>query len=335
MKVLRDPGNCPAPVKGSVVTIGAYDGVHLGHRAVIAEVRRRAGAMSLLSAVVTFDPHPAQVVRPESAPLLLCDLQSKLELLEGTGIDTVMVVPFDRARSEEEPEDFVTEVLVGCLGVRSIVVGEDFHFGRGRRGNVGLLEAMGAEHGFDVEGLALRGVDGLATERPVSSTRIRRALDAGELGEANMLLGRHHEVRGRVVHGEKRGRDLGYPTANIEVPESIQLPADGIYAGWFERADGSVAPTAISLGRRPTFHDSQERSLLECHLLGFSGDLYGESVAVSFVARLRGELRFDSVEALIEQIERDCAETSALLVGASAGRAGAAGRSGPPPGRSG
>lgn len=313
MEVLRDPAERPSSEVGSVVTIGAYDGVHLGHRAVIGEVHRMAAARGLRSALVTFDQHPAAVVRPESAPLLLCDLDQKLELLSDTGLDTTLVVQFDKERAAEPAEDFVRNVLVDCLDARVVVVGEDFHFGNKRRGNVEMLREMGAELGFEVDGLALRGADGLAAELPVSSTRIRAALAAGELSEANALLGRPHEVRGSVEHGDHRGRELGFPTANVVVPRDIALPADGIYAGWYERPTGAVLPTALSLGKRPTFYEDQDRSLLECHLLGFAGELYGELARVRFVARLRGEVRFESVEELVEQIQRDCAEAAALL----------------------
>jgi riboflavin kinase/FMN adenylyltransferase len=313
MEVLRDPGRCPAPTRGNVVTIGAFDGVHLGHRSVIGEVRRMAAARGLGSALVTFDRHPASVVRPESAPKLLCDLEQKLELLAETGLDTTLVVPFDAARAAESAEDFVQDVLVGCLGAKIVVVGEDFHFGNGRRGNVTLLRSMGEDLGFEVDGLALRGVDGAHDDNPVSSTRIRGALVEGALAEANALLGRPHEVRGRVAHGDARGRELGFPTANVEVPEEILLPADGIYAGWYVRPSGVTLPAALSLGRRPTFYDDQLFSLLECHVLGFDGDLYDEQARVRFVARLRGEEKFDTVDALVEQIQRDCADAAAIL----------------------
>ena len=253
MEVLRDLSACPRPPEGTAVTIGAYDGVHLGHRAVIAEVRRRAEARGLATAVVTFDRHPASVVRPESAPRLLTDLDQKLELLAETGVDYCLVITFDEVRSREPADEFVREVLAGCLGARIVVVGDDFHFGHGRSGNVALLREMGAELGFEVEGLDLVGTDG----RPagdadrVSSTRIRHALAEGDLALANELLGRPYEVRGVVARGDKRGRELGFPTANVSVPGDVLLPADGIYAGWYERPDGSVHPTAISFGRRP------------------------------------------------------------------------------------
>jgi riboflavin kinase/FMN adenylyltransferase len=315
MEVLRDVEACRRTDVGSVVTIGAYDGVHLGHRAVIAEVRRRAAAASLQSAVVTFDRHPASVVRPESAPRLLTDLEQKLELLAATGVDRALVITFDEARSQEPAEDFVREVLVGCLGAKVVIVGEDFHFGHQRKGNVELLRAMGEELGFEVEGLALVGASGAPAEQGarVSSTAIRHALVEGDLSAAEAMLGRPYEVRGIVAHGDERGRELGYPTANVSVPGDILLPADGIYAGWFGRSDGTLLPAALSLGRRPTFYVEAHASLLEAHVLDFEGDLYDEHVRVRFVARLRGEERFESVEDLVAQIGRDCEEARKIL----------------------
>lgn len=315
MEVLRDLSACPGPPGGTVVTIGAYDGVHLGHRAVIAEVRRRALDKDLATAVVTFDRHPASVVRPESAPRLLTDLDQKIELLAETGVDYCLVITFDEARSREPADEFVREVLAGCLAARVVVVGDDFHFGHRRAGNVELLRAMGTDLDFEVDGLDLVDAEGRPADDAgrVSSTRIRHALVAGDLDQANALLGRQHEVRGVVAHGDKRGRDLGFPTANVSVPGDILLPDDGIYAGWFERADGSVHPAAISLGRRPTFYVEAHASLLEAHLLDFDGDLYDEHVKVRFAARLRGEVKFASVEALIEQIGRDCDQARGVL----------------------
>src|SRR5881398_3227328 len=200
MEVLRDLAVCPVPVAGSAVTIGAYDGVHLGHRAVIEEVRTKAAKLGVPTAVVTFDRHPASVVRPESAPKLLTDLDQKLELLAGTGVDYALVVAFDEARSKEPAEEFVQEVLTGCLNAKAIIVGEDFHFGHQRLGNVAMLESMGEAAGFDVLGIDLVGTEGTAaaTDDQVSSTRIRRSLQAGDLATANRLLGRPHEVRGTV-----------------------------------------------------------------------------------------------------------------------------------------
>jgi riboflavin kinase/FMN adenylyltransferase len=313
VQVITDAESCPRPAEGAAVTIGFFDGVHLGHQVVIGEVRRLAAELGTRSAVVTFDRHPATVVRPESAPKLLTTLDQRLELLAATGIDYAVVVHFDEARSLETAEDFVRHELVDCLGARAVVVGADFHFGHGRKGDVALLERMGAEHGFEVDGIELVA-SGSQGARSVSSTAIRAALAAGEVEDANRMLGRAHEVRGLVQPGDQRGRELGYPTANVAVPDELLLPADGIYAGWYVRPDGSRLPTAISLGRRPTFYESQPFSLLEAHVLDFSGDLYGEEAAVRFVARLRGEERFDSVDALVEQIGRDVARARELLL---------------------
>ena len=300
------------PDTGSVVTIGAYDGVHLGHRAVIDEVRRLADDLDARSAVVTFDKHPAFVVRPESAPPQLTDLDQKLELLADTGLDITAVVHFDESRATESPEDFVAEVLVGCLGARAVVVGEDFHFGHQRRGNVALLRQLGAEAGFEVLPVPLLArVDGI--DEPVSSTAIRRALAGGEVDVAARLLGRPYEARGIVVRGDQRGRLLGFPTANVEVPNQVCLPADGVYAGWYERPDGIVHPCAINLGRRPTFYEHADHSLLEAHLLDFSDDLYGERAEVRFAEFLRSERKFDGVDALVAQLKHDIEHTRRVL----------------------
>jgi riboflavin kinase/FMN adenylyltransferase len=310
MQVLHHPGEC-SPGRPTVVTIGAYDGVHTGHRFVIDRVKRMADEQGLASAVVTFDQHPAAVVRPETAPMLLTDLEQKLELLGQTGIDFTLVVHFDERRSEESAEDFVREVLVGCLATRAVVVGHDFHFGYKRRGNVPLLQDMGANLGFDVTGLRLLS-DGLDRE-PVSSSRIRALLAQGAVGEAASLLGRPHQVRGVVARGDERGRLLGYPTANVSLDATIVLPADGVYAGWYLRPDGARRPAAISLGRRPTFYVDQKLSLLEAYVLDFDGDLYDEPARVEFVAHLRSQANFESPQSLKEQISRDVATTRRVL----------------------
>ena len=310
MQVLR-LGESDAPRQGAAVTIGAYDGVHLGHRHLLARLTEQAAARGLEAAVVTFDRHPATVVRPESAPLLLTDLDQKLGLLAECGIDLTLLVPFDRDRADETAEEFVAEVLVGALAARLVVVGEDFHFGHGRKGNVALLTDLGRQYGFEVEGVPL---DADAAE-PVSATRIRRLVAAGDVAGAAALLGRPHEVGGEVVHGDGRGAaDLGYPTANVAVPEGLALPGLGIYAGHFRRPDGTRHPAAISVGRRPTFHDAAD-PLVEAYLLDFDGDLYGEEARVSFTARLREERRFDSVAELIDQMGRDVAAARVALAG--------------------
>ena len=307
-------------MSGTAVTIGAYDGVHLGHRALLRELSTLAAAEGLSTVVVTFDRHPAGVVRPESAPPQLTDLEQKLELLAACGIDRTLVIEFDRTRADESAEDFVKEVLVDTLGARLVVVGEDFHFGHGRKGNVALLTALGRDYGFAVIGARLTGDGtdaGIRTGESVavSSTRIRKLVADGDVVGAAKLLGRPHEVRGIVVHGDGRGGpELGFPTANMMIDEDIALPAVGIYAGYFTRADGSVHPAAISVGRRPTFYRPETTSVLvEAYLLHFEGDLYGELSRVAFVCRLRDERRFDSVDALIAQMHEDAAAAEQAL----------------------
>jgi riboflavin kinase/FMN adenylyltransferase len=310
MEILTDPVDVPELAAGSALTIGAFDGVHRGHQAVLAETRRLGDAAGLPTVVVTFDRHPASVVRPQSAPLLLTDVDQKLEVLDATGlVDWAVMVTFDAARAAEDASEFVGRLLVGTLGARLVVVGEDFHFGRGRQGNVALLRRLGADLGFDVIGLGL--VPG--TGGPVSSTAVRRLVAAGDVEGARTLLGRDYEVRGTVVDGDHRGRDLGYPTANVAVPPQILLPGDGIYAGWYLDTDDRPRAAAISVGRRLTFHAQAELSVLEAYLLDFHGDLYGRGARVRFVERLRGEERFDSVEALVAQMALDVEATRRSL----------------------
>jgi riboflavin kinase/FMN adenylyltransferase len=302
--IIDDLTASPWPGERSVVTIGAYDGLHLGHRAVIAEVQRLAGATASHSVVVTFDRHPASIVRPESAPRLLTDPEQRLELLAETGVDAVVLIRFDEMQASETPAEFVERVLVGALGVRTVVVGDDFHFGKNRAGNVALLRELGSLNDFDVQPMPLvpreDGVD-----EPISSTAIRRALAGGEVDIAASLLGRPFEARGSVVLGDQRGRLLGFPTANVEVPNQICLPADGVYAGWYERPNGDVHPCAMNLGRRPTFYAHADSSLLEAHLIDFQGDLYGESARVRFTHFLRSERKFDGFDAIKAQLALD------------------------------
>jgi riboflavin kinase / FMN adenylyltransferase len=299
---------------GAVVTIGAYDGVHLGHQAVLRLVRELADARGFEAALVTFDRHPAEVVRPESAPRLLTTLEQRLELLDATGdLDLCWVLTFDEARSKEAAEDFVREVLVDGIGARLVVVGADFHFGHRRGGNVPLLERMGAELGFEVLGLGLVAVEGDPTAVPYSSTRIRELLAKGDVAEAARLLGRPHEVRGVVERGDQRGAEhLGMPTANLTVPERICLPADGVYAGTFVAEDEVERAAAISVGTRPTFYEDGD-VLVEAYVLGFDGDLYGQRVKVRFRQWVRGQERFDSTEALVEQMNADVEATRRIL----------------------
>ena len=312
VRVVTDLSVSPWPGERTVITIGAYDGVHLGHQAVIAEVRRLAEATGARSAVLTFDRHPASVVRPESAPQLLTDLQQKLELLAATGIDATLVVKFDEAQSLEEPMSFAQRVLVDCVAASVVVVGEDFHFGHGREGNVATLRELGAVRDFEVLPLSLLPrSDG--PDEPISSTAIRRAMAGGQVELAATMLGHPFEARGIVVQGDQRGRLLGFPTANVEVPNVICVPADGVYAGWYHRPDGIRHACAINLGRRPTFYEHADHSLLEAHLLDFEGDLYTETARVEFTHFLRSERKFDGIDALVSQLKNDIDHARAVL----------------------
>ena len=316
MRVVHDLGRDALSPDGAVVTIGAYDGVHLGHQAVLRLVRELATMRGQAAVCLTFDRHPAEVVRPGSAPCLLTTLEQKLELLDATGyLDLTAVLTFDEERSHETAEDFVRDVLVGGLGARRVVVGADFHFGHRRHGTVRLLEQMGAELGFEVVGLGLIPIEGSPDATPYSSTEIRRLVAAGRVADAAAMLGRPprpYELRGTVVTGDGRGRTMDFPTANVALPARSCRPADGIYAGTFVGEDSVERLGAISLGRRPQFHDDADESVLEVHVLDFDGDLTGEAVRVRFVERLRGEERFESVEALVAQMHRDVEATRAI-----------------------
>jgi len=316
MRVVHDLGGDARSPAGAVVTIGAYDGVHLGHQAVLRLVRDLATTRGQAAVCLTFDRHPAEVVRPGSAPCLLTTLEQKLELLDATGhLDLTAVLTFDEERSRETAEDFVRDVLVATLGARVVVIGADFHFGHRRHGTVRLLEQMGAELGFEVVGLGLIPIDGSSDATPYSSTEIRRLLAGGRVADAAAMLGRPprpYELRGTVVTGDGRGRTLDFPTANVALPARSCRPADGIYAGTFLAEDGVERPGAISLGRRPTFYDDADESVLEVHVLDFDGDLTGQAVRVRFRERLRGEERFESVDELVAQMRRDVEATRAI-----------------------
>jgi len=313
VRIYRDPTEVVNDARGRAVTIGAFDGVHLGHQAVLRLVRELARARELSATVLTFDRHPAEVVRPGSAAKLLTTLDQKLELLEATGeVDECLVLPFDAARSKEPAEQFVEELLASALRARLVVVGADFHFGYRRHGDVPLLQRMGAELGFETIGLGLVAALDRDAGAPYSSTRIRELITAGDVAGAASMLGRPHEVRGPVERGDARGRLLGFPTANVIVTENICLPADGVYAGTFAVTDDVVRSAAISVGRRPTFYADAGLSLVEAYVLDFDGDLYGREARVRFTNRLRGQERFDAVDDLIAQMRLDVERVRAL-----------------------
>ncbi len=314
MELLRDRHDCLPDDISVASTIGVFDGVHLGHQEVFRQVRSVADRLGVASAVVTFDGHPAHVVRPESAPLLLTTLDQKLELLEAQGLDYAYVISFDERRAATPPDVFMQEVFVDSLHAKAIVVGEDFHFGAGRSGNVDGLRVFGETAGFEVQALELIRHSDEARE-PVSSTNIRRVLAGGDVGRAAEMLGRPYEVRGVVEVGDRRGTQIGFPTANIPVPNVMAWPADAVYAGWCRRENGEVHPCAINIGRRPTFYEHAEQSLLEAHLIGFEGDLYGEQVGVSFLGFLRSERKFNGIDQLIEQLKTDVEDARKLVAG--------------------
>lgn len=287
------------------VALGVFDGVHLGHRALVVHLVRGARAAGATAIAVTFDPLPIEVLAPGAPPSALSDAEERTALLRGAGADAVALLRFDGTFAALAPEAFVAS-LTGAGAIDRVVVGGDFRFGHGRSGDLRLLRELGLQRGFEVDEFPPLAVGGAI----VSSTRIRNALRAGEVELAAALLGRPYAVRGTVVHGEQRGRGLGYPTINIETPPARLLPKDGIYAMWVE-VGGARRGAAASLGLRPTFGSGPRR--LEAFLLDFSGELYDAPVRASFVRHLRDELAFETPEALAAQIARDVEATRAAL----------------------
>ncbi|RJL26566.1 bifunctional riboflavin kinase/FAD synthetase [Bailinhaonella thermotolerans] len=305
-------GDVPGDLGRSVVTIGVFDGVHRGHRRVVERVAGLARELGAVSVAVTFEPHPEEVVRPGSHPVLLTAPVRRAGLLGDLGVDAVCTLPFTLEFSRLEPDEFVRTVLAEGLRATRVVVGEDFRFGHGAAGDVETLRALGEKYDFEVEALPL-----VREGEVVSSTYVRELLAEGDVETAAAALGRPHRVEGVVVRGHRRGRALGFPTANVESPPHTAIPADGVYAGWLRCTPvGEIAPiygdecwpAAISIGTNPTF-DGVERTVEAYALDRDDLDLYGAHVAVDFVARLRPTLRFDSIEALIEQMRHDVDET--------------------------
>jgi riboflavin kinase/FMN adenylyltransferase len=307
MKVIRGSHNIRPAHRGCVATIGNFDGVHLGHRSVFERLLARGRELGLPATVITFEPQPLEVLAPHAAPARLTRLREKLAAIQDCGIEQVLLLPFGPRLAAMPPRDFVRAVLVEGLGIASLLVGDDFRFGRGRGGDIALLRAMGAAHGFAVEDL-----DTIThgTER-ISSTRIREALAAGDLEQARHLLGRPYRICGRVVHGDKRGRSIGFPTANIGLRRRIS-PLSGVYAVMVHGVAPDPWPGVANVGVRPTF-GGDVRPLLEVHLLDFAGDIYDRHAEVEPRLKLRDEARFDSLEALVRQIERDVAAARAFL----------------------
>lgn len=305
MEVVRGHDSVPAWA-GAAVAIGNFDGVHAGHRALIDRARALAAAGGLRAVALTFDPHPSAVLSPHGAPPRVCSLARRLELLDAAGLDAAVVEPFTRELAACPADAFVDEIVLGALRARAIVVGYDFSYGQGRAGTTDALRAHGARAGVEIEIVAPVEVGG----ELASSSKIRAYLGAGELAGAERLLGRRWDLDGTVIHGAARGRAIGVPTANI-APESDLAIAPGIYAVTLG-VGGAELPAVASLGTNPTFVDGGGL-VLEVHVLDWDGNLYGRRVRTTFVARLRDEQKFDSVDALIVQIQRDIERARAAL----------------------
>ena len=303
-----------------VVAIGVFDGVHRGHAALIGRAVAAARDRGLPSVVMTFDPHPLAVVAPAHAPVMLASVDHRLDLCAELGVDATLVLPFTRDFADLSPEDFVGTVLLGRLHAELVVVGANFTFGRGGVGTVADMARLGTADGLDVDAVALVGADAArrGADDAVSASRIRALLLAGDVEQVAVLLGRPFRADGVIVKGEQRGRALGYPTANLDMADNAAVPADGVYAGRVCRLETDGTRTelglgAISVGTNPTF-DGQHRTV-EAFILDFDADLYGDVLGVEFAHRLRGMVRFDSIEALIEQMDADVVQARALMAG--------------------
>ena len=309
VRVWRSVDEVPADLGRTVVVIGNFDGVHLGHQHVIRQARARADLAGLHVVAVTFDPHPMAVLRPDHAPPMLTDLESRCRLLLAAGADDVLAIPFSRDIAAWTPDEFIERILVDALHARHVVVGANFRFGNRAAGDVATLVRAGESGDFEVEGVALDG-----GPQVWSSTYVRTCLNAGDVEGAAEALGRPYGVIGEVIEGDRRGRELGYPTANVPVRD-LAAPADGVYAGWLRVLEdgGEALPAAISVGANPTFDGVRDRRV-EAYVLDRTDlDLYGRNVEVSFVARIRGMVKFDGIDELVATIRDDVDRTRALL----------------------
>ncbi len=325
MKRWRGPDDIPSDWGRCVLTIGVFDGVHRGHAELIERAVKSGRARGVPTVLMTFDPHPMEVVFPGSHPAQLTTLTRRAELVEELGIDVFLVMPFTPDFMKLTPERYVHELLVERLHVLDVVVGENFTFGKKAAGNVDTLRGAGERLGFAVESVSLVAEQHSSQTVTFSSTYIRSCVDAGDVVTAEEALGRPHRVEGVVVRGDGRGRGLGYPTANVAPPTHSAIPADGVYAGWFTvlgqgSGTGPVVPgrrypAAVSVGTNPTF--SGRARTVEAFVLDTAADLYGQHVAVDFVARLRGQKRFSSVDDLIAAMGRDTAKARSVLAAQS------------------
>jgi riboflavin kinase/FMN adenylyltransferase len=315
MQLVDTYGNLPPDLSGGVIVLGNFDGVHLGHRTVIAESRRIAGELDVPTMVLTFEPHPRSLFAPDSPPFRLTPASQKARLLAEEGVDGCIMQKFDREFSRRTAESFVQDVLIAGLAARHVVVGYDFKFGNGREGDYNFLRQNASRYGFGVTQVApFADAEGL----PLSSTRVRQALVEGDLGTAQRILGRRHEIEGEVFEGDRRGRTIGFPTANIRLGECLR-PRFGVYAVEAVLPDGRIQPGVANVGARPTVDGKDER--LEVHLFDFDGDLYGKRLSIRLCSFIRPEQKFSSLDELKSQIARD-ADTARrdLLELASASR---------------
>jgi riboflavin kinase/FMN adenylyltransferase len=308
MKTYTDLAEITEPLGPSAVTIGKFDGVHIGHRAVLGELIQVSEARGLRSVVITFDRHPLAQLDPLSRPQVLVGNEQRLELIAGTGVDTTLFLRFDASLATMTPREFVKTVLVDVCGTAVVMVGQDFRFGANGSGDIDTLRELGAEYGFEVD---LIPEVNPGEPRKVSSSWIRDLLDEGDVERAGEFLGRAPGVRGEVVHGAKRGRELGFPTANLSPESEGMIPADGVYAGWLTDGDARY-PAAISVGSNPTFVGVPPKQV-EAYVLDEELDLYGHIVEVSFVARIRGMVAFTGIDPLIEQMNADVEGVRAIL----------------------
>ncbi|CAH0186056.1 MULTISPECIES: bifunctional riboflavin kinase/FAD synthetase [unclassified Microbacterium] len=312
MIVFRGPSEVPADFGSSAVAIGKFDGVHAGHRAVIERLKADAAASGARSVAVTFDRNPLALLRPELCPDNVVSTDRKLELLGGLGLDATLLLTFDSELASQSPEAFVEQILVGALHVSTVLVGEDFRFGHRGAGTPELLRELGPLYGFTVDVVDDVYLEG--SDRRVSSSWIRELLAEGDVATAERALGRAVDVRGEVVHGLKRGRELGFPTANLSETVDAFVPADGVYAGWLEDHDTGIRyPAAVSVGTNPTFDDVLVRQV-EAHVIDEDAlDLYGHDVTVEFTQRLRGMVAFEGIDALMVQMTADVDAARAIL----------------------
>jgi riboflavin kinase/FMN adenylyltransferase len=306
MQIIRGIYNLKPEHHGCVATIGNFDGVHLGHQAVLGQLAEKADELGLPLVVVTFEPQPQEYFRPEQSPPRLTRFREKVQALRRYAVDRVLVLRFDKAFSQQSPDAFIQDLLVNGLGVKYLVIGDDFRFGKNRAGDFAMLQAAGQQHGFEVVNMHTFALD----EQRVSSTRVREALGRGDLNEAEKLLGRIYRMSGRVAHGDKKGRTIGFPTANIHLHRKA-IPLRGVFVVELYGVTGEPVPGVANLGTRPTVDGL--RTLLEVHLFDFDRDIYGAHVHVDFLRKLRDERRFESFEALQAQILLDAEQARAYF----------------------